>query len=87
MTPKELDYALEAYNDMAELKEKQEYERLRITLMHHWNMQNRYVKHQYKKPTELLEFSWDEKKRRPQTFDEMRNQMQSIANAYKRKKK
>ncbi len=87
MTPKELDHALEAHNDVIELKEKQEYERLRLLLMHQWNMQNRHVKHAYKKPTELFEFPWDEKKKKPQTLDQMKEQMRSIANAYKKRKK
>ncbi len=92
LTPVEFYQALESTKEyeIAKLERdhKSNYSLARFIIMWVWNAQGRKFKQVLTDPKKMMRFDWEEEdKNEPQTIEQMRNQMKSIANYFKRKLK
>jgi len=80
MTPVELHYAFEDFNELEENRIRVGYERMRLQTMFLVNTQIRREK-QFTNPKKLMKFKWD--KLQEQTTDEISNKVKSLAEIFK----
>ena len=86
MAPIELSYALEAKGRHEEHKVLGEYKRLRISLMHQWNMAGKSLKKKIKDPKQVMKLPGDdEKEHKKQSQDEIKAAVERIARIFGKK--
>ena len=90
LTPIEFSEAVNQKSISEEFKTRLEYDVARYTVRHLWNMQGRHVKRLIKTVKEVDVFPWEKeeerKNKKPQTLDEMKSELKSIYNIFKKKK-
>ena len=59
MTPREFDEAIKDNSSDQLILYRTQYEVARYQLLHMWNMQGRFIKHTFRKVTDIDKFSWD----------------------------
>jgi hypothetical protein len=87
MTPVEFYHAIAITNKKEEARFKTQYEVARWMMKHQWNMAGKKLKKQLKKVEDVERFMWDSEKKKNQTPEEMKQELISIFNSCKRKKK
>lgn len=89
MTPREFNSAMESRNKLDENKQRAEYERLRLEIMHHWNMQGKTLKTKIKDAKTVMKFPWDEEyiPGKKQTQEEIKASVMHMAKVFGKKDK
>ncbi len=87
MTPLEFAHAMEAKNKHEEQLVRGEYERLRISLLHQWNMAGKSLKKKMRDVKDVMKLPWDtEAKKKKQSQAEIKAAVQRIAQIFGKKK-
>lgn len=86
-TPAELHWALEDYADQLGMGMKFQYEVARWTILNQWNMSGRSLKHTLKNPKDVVVFPWETEDKKPQSVQEMKQQLLNIAQTFKNRGK
>ncbi len=88
MTPIEFAYAMDAKNKHEEHLVRGEYERLRISLLHQWNMAGKSLKKKMRDVKDVMKLPWDaeQQKKKKQSQSEIKAAVERIAKIFGKKK-
>lgn len=87
MTPIEFAYAMEAKNKHEKRLVRGEYERLRISLLHQWNMAGKSLKKKMRDVKDVMKLPWDtEQAPKKQSQPEIKAAVERIAKIFGKKK-